>query len=132
VVCKNIGTSTLLVTAISINFSILIAFGLIPTISEDKLSEKAILEVSFETFGQVQYQDESGRPWIKEFKGSKWVKELYFRELRDVGFSVFINNQYLQKGRSLTLIKKIDNEIIEQAEFHLCGYKLYEGWFKLG
>ena len=91
-----------------------------------------ILEVSFETFGQVQYQDESGRPWIKEFKGSKWVKELYFRELGDVSFNVFINNQYLQNGRSLTLIKKIDNEIIEQAEFQLSGDKLFEGWFKLG
>ncbi|MCX6202667.1 MAG: hypothetical protein NTY43_00035 [Bacteroidetes bacterium] len=91
-----------------------------------------ILEVSFETFGQVQYQDESGRPWIKEFKGSKWVKELYFRELREVGFSVFVNNQYLQKGEILTLIKKIDNEIIDQAEFQLSGDKLFEGWFKLG
>lgn len=84
-----------------------------------------ILEVSFETFGQVQYQDESGRPWIKEFKGSKWVKELYFKELREVVFSVFINNQYLQKGEMLTLIKKIDNEIIDQSEFQLSGDKFW-------
>ncbi len=91
-----------------------------------------IVEISFETFGQVQYQDESGRPWIKEFKGSKWVKELYFRELREVVFSVFINNQYLKKGEMLTLIKKINNEIIDQAEFQLSGDKLFEGWFKLG
>jgi hypothetical protein len=60
------------------------------------------------------------------------VKELYFREFGEVSFSVFINNQYLQKEKSLTLIKKIDNEIIKQAEFHLSGYELYEGWFKLG
>ena len=91
-----------------------------------------IVEISFETFGQVQYQDESGRPWIKEFKGSKWVKELYFRELREVGFSVFINNQYLKKGEMLTLIKKINNEIIDQAKFQLSGDKLFEGWFKRG
>ena len=91
-----------------------------------------IVEISFETFGQVQYKDENGRPWIKEFSGSKWAKELYFRELREVSFSVFVNNQYLQKGRSLNLIKKIDNEIIEQAEFQLSGDKLFEGWFKLG
>ena len=91
-----------------------------------------IVEISFETFGQVQYKDENGRPWIKEFSGSKWVKELYFRELGEVSFSVFVNNQYLQKGRSLTLIKKIDNEIIDQAEFQLSGDKLFEGWFKLG
>lgn len=84
-----------------------------------------ILEVSFETFGQVQYQDESGRPWIKEFKGSKWLKELYFRELREVGFSVFVNNQYLKKGEMLTLIKKIDNEIIDQSEFQLSGDKFW-------
>ena len=91
-----------------------------------------IVEISFETFGQVQYKDENGRPWIKEFSGSKWAKELYFRELGEVSFSVFVNNQYLQKGRSLNLIKKIDNEIIEQAEFQLSGDKLFEGWFKLG
>ena len=91
-----------------------------------------IVEISFETFGQVQYKDENGRPWIKEFNGPKWVKELYFRELGEVSFSVFVNNQYLQKGRSLNLIKKIDNEIIEQAEFQLSGDKLFEGWFKLG
>jgi hypothetical protein len=91
-----------------------------------------ILEVNFETFGQVRFKDENGRPRIIEFKGSKWGKELYFRELGDVSFNVFINNQYLQKGRSLNLIKKIDNEIIEQAEFQLSGDKLFEGWFKLG
>jgi hypothetical protein len=91
-----------------------------------------IVEISFETFGQVQYKDENGRPWIKEFSGSKWEKELYFRELREVSFSVFVNNQYLKEGRRLKLIKKVDNEIIDQAEFQLSGDKLFEGWFKLG
>jgi len=91
-----------------------------------------ILEVNFETFGQVQYKDESGRPWIKEFTGSKWNKELYFKEIREVSFGVFVYNQYLQTGRILTLLYKIDNEIIEQVEFQLSGDKLFEGWFKLG
>jgi hypothetical protein len=91
-----------------------------------------ILELNFETFGQVQYKDENGRPWIKEFSGSKWVKELYFRELGEVSFSVFVNNQYLKEGRHLKLMKKIDNEIIDQAEFKLSGDKLFEGWFNLG
>jgi hypothetical protein len=91
-----------------------------------------MLELNFETFGQVQYKDENGRPWIKEFSGSKWAKELYFRELAEVSFSVFVNNQYLKEGRRLKLIKKVDNEIIEQAEFQLSGEKLFEGWFKLG
>jgi hypothetical protein len=91
-----------------------------------------IVEISFETFGQVQYKDENGRPWIKELSGSKWAKELYFRELREVSVSVFVNNQYLKEGRHLKLIKKVDNEIIDQAEFQLSGDKLFEGWFKLG
>jgi len=91
-----------------------------------------ILEVNFETFGQVQYKDESGRPWIKEFTGSKWNKELYFKEIREVSFGVFVYNQYLQTERILTLLYKIDNEIIEQVEFQLSGDKLFEGWFKLG
>jgi hypothetical protein len=29
-------------------------------------------------------------------------------------------------------MKKIDNEIIDQAEFQLSDEKLFEGWFKLG
>ena len=91
-----------------------------------------MLELNFETFGQVQYKDENGRPWIKEFSGSKWAKELYFRELGEVSFSVFVNNQYLKEGRRLKLIKKVDNEIIDQAEFQLSDEKLFEGWFKLG
>ena len=91
-----------------------------------------IVETRFETFGLVKYKEENGRHRIKKFRGSKWVKELYFREFGEVSFSVFINNQYLQKEKSLTLIKKIDNEIIKQAEFHLSGDKLFEGWFKLG
>jgi len=91
-----------------------------------------IVEISFETFGQVQYKDENGRPWIKEFSGSKWAKDLYFKELGEVSFSVFVNNQYLKEGRHLKLIKKVDNEIIDQAEFQLSGEKLFEGWFKLG
>ena len=91
-----------------------------------------IVEISFESFGQVKYKDENGRPWIKEFSGSKWVKELYFRELGEVSFSVFVHNQYLKEGRRLKLIKKVDNEIIDQAEFQLSGDKLFEGWFKLG
>ena len=91
-----------------------------------------IVEISFETFGQVQYKDENGRPWIKEFSGSKWEKELHFRELREVSFSVFVNNQFLQKGRYITLIKKIDDEVVDQKEFQLSGDKLFEGWFKLG
>ena len=32
-----------------------------------------ILEVNFETFGQVRFKDENGRPWIIEFNGSKWT-----------------------------------------------------------
>jgi hypothetical protein len=91
-----------------------------------------ILEVNFETYGQVQYKDENGRPWIKEFSGSKWAKELHFRELGEDSFSAFVNNHFLKKGRILTLIKKIDNEVVDQKEFQLSGDKLFEGWFKLG
>jgi hypothetical protein len=38
----------------------------------------------------------------------------------------------LQKGRYVTLIKKIDDEVVDQKEFQLSGDKLFEGWFKLG
>ena len=91
-----------------------------------------IVEISFETFGQVQYKDENGRPWIKEFVGNRWLKEIFLKQPREIKFSVFVNNQFLQKGRYVTLIKKIDDEVVDQKEFQLSGDKLFEGWFKLG
>jgi len=91
-----------------------------------------IVEISFETFGQVQYTDEKGRPWIKEFGGNRWLKEIFLKQPREIKFSVFVNNQFLQKGRYVTLIKKIDDEVVDQKEFQLSGDKLFEGWFKLG
>ena len=91
-----------------------------------------IAETTFETFGQVQYTDENGRPWIKEFVGNKWVKEIFIKQQREIKFSVFINNQFLQKEKCVTLIKKINDEVVGQKEFQLSGDKLFEGWFKLG
>ena len=91
-----------------------------------------IVEISFETFGQVQYTDENGRPRIKEFVGNRWLKEIFLKQTREIKFSVFISNQFLQKGKYVTLIKKIDNEVIDKKEFQLSGDKLFEGWFKLG
>ncbi len=91
-----------------------------------------IVEISFETFGQVQYTDENGRPRIKEFVGNRWLKEIFLKQTREIKFSVFISNQFLQKGRYVTLIKKIDDEVIDKKVFQLSGDKLFEGWFKLG
>ena len=91
-----------------------------------------IVDISFETFGQVQYTDENGRPRIKEFVGNRWLKEIFLKQTREIKFSVFISNQFLQKGKYVTLIKKIDDEVIDKKEFQLSGDKLFEGWFKLG
>jgi hypothetical protein len=43
-----------------------------------------------------------------------------------------VNNTFLQKGRKVTLIKKINNEVIDQKDFELSSDKLFEGWFRLG
>ena len=91
-----------------------------------------IVEISFETFGQVQYNDENGRSWIKEFVGSRWIKEIFLKQVKEIKFSVFVNNQFLKKGMYINLIKKIDNEVVDQKEYQLSGDKLYEEWFKLG
>ncbi|MEI6697202.1 MAG: hypothetical protein WCO13_14200 [Bacteroidota bacterium] len=91
-----------------------------------------IVEISFETFGQVQYTDENGRAWIKEFDGNRWLKEIFLKQPKEIKFSVFVNNQFLQKGRYLKLIKKVDDEVVDQKKFQLSGDKLFEGWFKLG
>ena len=91
-----------------------------------------IVEISFETFGQVQYTDENGRPFIIEFVGNRWSKEIFLKQPKEIKFSVFVNNHLLQKGTNLKLIKKVDNEIIGQAVYKLSGDKLFEGWFKLG
>ena len=91
-----------------------------------------IVEISFETFGQVQYTDENGRPFIKEYVGNRWSKEIFLKQPKEIKFSVFVNNQFLQKERHLKLIKKVDDEVVDQKEFQLFGDKLFEGWFKLG
>ena len=91
-----------------------------------------IVEISFETFGQVKYTDENGRPWIKEFVGNRWLKEIFLKQPKEIKLSVFVNNQFLEKGRYVTLLKKIDDEVVDQKEFQLSGDKLFEGWFKLG
>ena len=91
-----------------------------------------IIEVSFETFGQVWYTDENGRPWIKEFRGNSWSKEILLKDNRKLGFSVFLNNQFQSKDQWVSLIKKVDNELADQKEFKIDGDKLFDGWFKLG
>jgi hypothetical protein len=91
-----------------------------------------IVKINFDTFGQVQFTDDNGRPWIKEFVGNSWSKEIYLRQHKEIIFRVFVNNTFLQKGRKVTLIKKINNEIIDQKDFEISSYKLFEGWFILG
>ena len=91
-----------------------------------------IVKINFDTFGQVQFTDDNGRPWIKEFVGNSWSKEIYLRQHKEIVFRVFVNNTFLQKGRKVTLIKKINNEIIDQKDFEISSYKLFEGWFILG
>ena len=91
-----------------------------------------IIEVSFKTFGQVWFTDEMGRPWIREFNGEKWTKELLMKDKRDIGFSVFINNQFQQRYQVLTLKKIINDELVDQKNYAIDGDKLFEGWFKLG
>ena len=91
-----------------------------------------IVEVSFETFGQVWYTDENGRPWIKEFRGNNWSKEIILKDTRKLGFSAFLNNQFQEKGQWVKLIKKEDHEVVDQKEFKIDGDKLFDGWYKLG
>jgi hypothetical protein len=88
-----------------------------------------IIELDFESFGQIRYTDENGRPWINEFYGNFWSKEIFVKHKQEINCSVFVNNQYLKKGRTLKLIQKINGEIIGQKEFSLSSEKIYEGWF---
>ena len=90
-----------------------------------------MVEINFDTFGQVQFTDDNGRPWIKEFVGNSWSKEIYLRQHKEIIFRVFVNNTFLQKGRKVTLIKKIDNEVVDQKDFELSSDKLFEGWFSI-
>jgi hypothetical protein len=91
-----------------------------------------IVEVSFQTFGQVWYTDENGRPWIKEFRGNNWSKEILLKDNRKLGFSAFLNNQFQEKGQWVKLIKKVDDEIVDEKEFNIDEDKLFDGWYKLG
>ncbi|MCF8407029.1 MAG: hypothetical protein K9G06_04070 [Chitinophagaceae bacterium] len=91
-----------------------------------------MIELNFETFGQVWYTDENGRPWIKEFRGNAWTKQLLMKDNRSIGFSVFINNQFQEEGRYVTLTKKIDNVLADQKIFMIDKEKIFDGWFKMG
>ena len=91
-----------------------------------------MIELNFETFGQVWYTDENGSPWIKEFRGNAWAKELLMKDNRSIGFSVFINNQFQEAGRYVTLTKKIDNLLVDQKVFRIDKEKIFDGWFKMG
>jgi len=91
-----------------------------------------MVEINFDTFGQVQFTDDNERRWIKEFVGNSWSKEIYLRQHKEIIFRVFVNNTFLQKGRKVTLIKKINNEVVDQKDFELSSDKLFEGWFRLG
>jgi len=91
-----------------------------------------IVEVSFQTFGQVWYTDENGRPWIKEFRGNNWSKEILLKDNRKLGFSAFLNNQFQEKGQWVKLIKKVDDEIVDEKKFNIDEDKLFDGWYKLG
>ena len=93
------------------------------------MKHELIIELDFESFGQIRYIDENGRPWINEFFGNFWSKEFFVKQKQEINCSVFVNNQYLQKGRKLKLIQKINNEIIGQKEFSLSSEKVYSGWF---
>jgi hypothetical protein len=91
-----------------------------------------IVEINFETLGQVQFIDDNRRRWIKEFVGNSWSKEIYLRQHKEIVFRVFVNNTFLQKRRKVTLIKKIDNEVVDKKDFQIISDKLFEGWFRLG
>ena len=90
-----------------------------------------IVEVSFETFGQVQYKDEAGRPWVVEFTGTKWEKALFVVEDQYLSFSVFIHNQKLLKDQTITLKLMIEDKVLNYKVFKLIGDNVFEGWFKL-
>jgi hypothetical protein len=90
-----------------------------------------IVEVSFETFGQVQYKDESGRNWVVEFTGTKWEKALFVMDEQCLSFSVFIHNQKLLKDQSITLKLMVEDKILNYKIFQLIGDNVFEGWFKL-
>ena len=88
-----------------------------------------IVEVSFETFGQVQYKDEAGRSWIKEFDGTKWEQELSISDERGVSFSVFLHNQKLVQEQTVTLKLYV---VKESGQFSCRGFRcLNVGFFLL-
>jgi hypothetical protein len=89
------------------------------------------VQISFNTNGQIRYQDEMERPRIVEFEGNSWTKTFFQSNLNKTSFSVFINNMYLKKDQVATLIKKVNGEVVSQKSFAILGEKVYDGWFKL-
>lgn len=89
------------------------------------------LQISFETYGQVKYLDDTERPIIKEFTGSSWsISYLKGKSIKSY-LSIFLYNHHHKKEQVLTLTKKLNGELIEQKSFAIDGEKNYEGWFKI-
>lgn len=89
------------------------------------------VQISFETNGQVRYLDENERPRIVEFIGNGWTKSLYKSGDYKTAISVFINNINFKKDQVLTIIKKINSQVVAQKSFAVLGENAFEGWFKL-
>ena len=89
------------------------------------------VQISFETYGQVKYLDDSERPIIKEFTGSSWSISYLKRESIKSYLSIFLYNQHYKKEQVLTLTKKLNGDQIEQKSFAIDGEKNYDGWFKI-
>lgn len=90
-----------------------------------------LVEVSFDTFVQVCYTDETGKYRINEFSGLHWKKVLLLSENQEIVFKVFVNNNFLKSDQWVLLRKIINNVEVIETKFYLDNNLSYEGWFRL-
>jgi len=89
------------------------------------------VEVSFNTFVQVCFTNETGRYRINDFTGYFWQKEILLTEHREIIFKVFVNNHLLKPDQWILLKKTINTVDVTEKKFYLNNQSLYEGWFYL-
>lgn len=100
-------------------------------INQPTIKVELLVEVSFNTFVQVCYTDETGRYRINEFTGLNWKKVLLFSENKELLFKVFVNNHFLKSDQWVLLRKTTNDDEVIESKFYLNNNLLYEGWFQI-
>lgn len=101
--------------------------------SNQSLSWKLFVELSFEANAQVSYKDENAYLKIKRFRANRWEMDFYKPQnnLLPIAFKVFIYSPNLLKDEKVKLSISLDNQVVVEQIFNISMECEHAGWFSL-